>query len=130
MFSQNLGSSFRFSVVLTASNPASLKYSKLSLNSSSSSVLKYISPFGAKNCLYFSSCLVCVSLLFLCLGFGQGLQKLIYILSILSLLSKILFISSTSYLVKAKFKTSLFSNSSIIFLFAIPKIASIKSIAI
>ena len=45
-------------------------------------------------------------------------------------LSKILFISSTSYLVKAKFKTSLFSNSSIIFLFAIPKIASIKSIAI
>lgn len=112
ILSQNSGSSARLYVVFIFSNPASLKYSKLSLKSSSSSVLKYIFPPSFKNCLYFSNCLMCVSLLFLCLGFGQGLQKLIYILSILSVLSTMLLISSISYLVSNMFFISLSPNDS------------------
>ena len=37
-------------------------------------------PFFDKNSLYFSNCLVCVNLFFLCFPFGHGLQKFMYIL--------------------------------------------------
>ena len=95
-------------VFFNISNPLSLKYIKLDSNKLSSSVLKYISDSGFKNSLYFSNCLLCVSLFFLCFPFGQGLQKLIYILSTLSAFSSIKFILSMSNLVSKMFSGSLF----------------------
>ena len=80
----HIGSLCRLYVFETILNPSCSKYFMLALNKFSSSVLKYISPSGFKKVLYFCSCFVCVNLFLLCLGFCHGLQKFIYILSIVS----------------------------------------------
>ena len=131
MLFSHIGSFFKSYVFLIISNPVSSKYFILALNKLSSSVLKYISPPGFKNILYFSNCFGCVNLFLLCLGFGQGLQKFIYILSTLSFSFKILFIISISYAVSKTLSISLFISkySFSTFLFANPNTSLFISIA-
>ena len=50
-------------------------------------------------------CFVCVNLLLLCLAFGQGLQKFMYILSIWSFSEKISIICSILYAVSSTLST-------------------------
>ena len=77
IFSSNIDSLCKSYVLFIIVNHSCTKYSKLASNNSSESVLKYISPFPIKNCLYNSNCLICVNLFLLCFFLGHGLQKFI-----------------------------------------------------
>jgi hypothetical protein len=131
MLFSHIGSLCKFSVCFIILKPVPSKHLIVALYKLSSSVLKYISPPGFKNVLYFSNCFVCVSLFLLCLGFGHGLQKFIYILSTVSFSFNMFCIISISYAVRSTLSISFcaFKYSFSIFLFAKPKTSLFISIA-
>lgn len=131
ILSSQIGSLCKSYVLEIISNPSCPKYFTLALNKFSSSVLKYISPPFFRNVLYFSNWVGYVSLFLLCLGFGQGLQKLIYILSTLSFLFNIFCIICISYAVRRTLSISLLTSrySFSTFLLANPNTSLFISIA-